>query len=481
MTTIAAVDRLLELLPSVYRLRDREGELHALLAVIAEQVAILEEDLSQLYDDQFIETCASWVIPYIGDLVGNLPLFDVSRVHQPDTARGAFPDLRGPRFIPPVALRNRTDVARTFSFRRRKATRPMLEELAEDVTGWAVHVVEFFQLLKWTQCVRNHLRMFSKGFVDVHDLDALDRVDRAYDTASHMVDVRPIEQLTGWYNLHNIGFFIWRLRSYRLRRSDARRVGGAGDFRYHINPFGLDTPLFTLRRRREFTVALETEVPQAIRRPLFCQDLRTGGKSFYSTDDIDEELERSLTILLDGNVVTPNRIRGAVLDPWFQPVGDVVAVDVANGRLALGDGVVLPAEIEVTWHYGFSTDMGGGPYPRSSWLVRRTPTTSVFEVSKAGPFNTVKAALDQWHLDAPQNAIVSILDNHTYDEPDELLLDPGPGQTIAIEAADERRPHLILGHPVNVAGSAGSIVTLSGLGIEGTVHVTRPRGRLRLL
>ena len=47
-------------------LRDKRlrGPLDALVAVIAEQVAVLEADLDQLYDDQFIETCADWVVPY---------------------------------------------------------------------------------------------------------------------------------------------------------------------------------------------------------------------------------------------------------------------------------------------------------------------------------------------------------------------------------------------------------------------------------
>jgi hypothetical protein len=64
--------RLFELLPTFYRIRDTEqaGTLKALLSVISEQGAVLEEDMEQLYDDQFIETCAEWVVHYIGDLVG---------------------------------------------------------------------------------------------------------------------------------------------------------------------------------------------------------------------------------------------------------------------------------------------------------------------------------------------------------------------------------------------------------------------------
>ena len=52
--------RMSELLPAIYRIRDADrGEpLKALLLVIADQVGVLEEDLAQLYDDQFIETCA---------------------------------------------------------------------------------------------------------------------------------------------------------------------------------------------------------------------------------------------------------------------------------------------------------------------------------------------------------------------------------------------------------------------------------------
>ena len=66
------VDQLYALLPAIYRTRDVENgqPLYALLSVIYEQGAILEENIRQLYDDEFIETCAPWVIPYIGDLAG---------------------------------------------------------------------------------------------------------------------------------------------------------------------------------------------------------------------------------------------------------------------------------------------------------------------------------------------------------------------------------------------------------------------------
>jgi hypothetical protein len=50
--------------------------LRKLLGVVAAQLEVLRTDLAQIYDDQFIETCAEWVLPYIGDLVGIRPLDD---------------------------------------------------------------------------------------------------------------------------------------------------------------------------------------------------------------------------------------------------------------------------------------------------------------------------------------------------------------------------------------------------------------------
>jgi len=107
--------RLYDLLPSIYRVRDDQqgGPLRDLLDVVAEQVAVLEENLAQLYDDQFIETCADWVVPYIGGLIG------VRALH------GDVPRIASPR----------AEVAHMIAFRRRKGTASMLEQLARDVTS----------------------------------------------------------------------------------------------------------------------------------------------------------------------------------------------------------------------------------------------------------------------------------------------------------------------------------------------------------
>ena len=121
--------------PSPARSPPPKGRWRRSSTALAEQVAVLDESLEQLYDDQFIETCAPWVAPYIGDLIGYRPL------------HGLAPERRLAR----------AEVAHTIALRRRKGTASMLEQLARDVTGWEARVVEFFALLATTQYM-NHRR-----------------------------------------------------------------------------------------------------------------------------------------------------------------------------------------------------------------------------------------------------------------------------------------------------------------------------------
>jgi hypothetical protein len=108
MTTLNA-ERLYELLPAVHRIRDEDQgrPLFALVSLFAQELEALAENIDQLYDDQFIETCGAWVAPYIGDLIGYRPL------------HGVTPAVASPR----------AEVANTIAYRRRKGTALMLEQL----------------------------------------------------------------------------------------------------------------------------------------------------------------------------------------------------------------------------------------------------------------------------------------------------------------------------------------------------------------
>lgn len=491
-------DRLYDLLPAFIRERDAQsGEgLRALLDVIDTQADIIEEDIKQLLANAFIETCEPWVTAYIGDLVGATPLFDEARVKDGDTAVEIFPDLVGaedrrinalhgraerslPRrgLRPLVALRSRADVAKTIYYRRRKGVLPMLEELARDVTGWPAHGVEYFELLGWTQWARNHLRFHSPRTPDIRSAERMDRLDRAFDEIAHTVDVRPISQDEGWRNIRNIGFHLWRLNAYALDRTEARRLGAAGDFRYHFSPLGQSAPLFSRARREgdEAGLATELHVPQPIRPARFF----AGIADFYgSLPNVS-----SMTVFVDGAEVPATQIVCRDLSLWPQPATDRIAIDVARGRLTLGPSLVPASRVDVTYHYGFPADVGGGPYRRRPWLIRSNFASDAHHIAVGpGAHPTIAAALAEWQAQGQRNAIIRINDNRTYSEPIALNLAGAAGGTLAIEAADGVRPHLRLPGPLTISGDRPDYaVTLSGLLIEGRVSVEGSLRRLRLL
>lgn len=499
--------RLYELLPAVYRERDaQEGyPLRALLGLAEEQADVLYEDIQKLWDNFFIESCDSWVVPYIGDLVSNNPLHDADRYTDSRTAEQLFDDLTGSSLAPELALRSRADVAKTIYYRRRKGTLPMLEELARDVTGWASHAVEFFRLLGWTQNL-NHLRMDAGGTIALRTVEAVDRLDRPFDRWAHTVDVRAPAQTEGRYNIPNIGFFLWRLRGNPLEEMTPRQ--GALPWQYHFSPLGNPAPLFNAWRREGDDAGLATEyhVPGPLRPAYFYEDLRAHRRQFprpeYTPLYAALDLGGSLYIERNGVPVTPAFDHEAVpelytpqvvcrqLDPWpaAQPGGRVIAVDVESGRLAVGDGWGDATErLDVHYHYGFPADLGGGPYERGPWLVDEAlPTLQLFvqqENTPVGYHSTISAALAAWvaHVPPRPNATITILDNRTYAEA--LNIELADDQWLVIQAANGVRPHLRpSGGAIAITGDhPESTLTLSGLLVEGGVEVAGDLGRLRLL
>jgi hypothetical protein len=67
---------LYELLPAIYRIRDANqgGALQNLFTILQDTHDTIDQDIANLYQNWFIETCAEWVVPYIGDLLGVPPL-----------------------------------------------------------------------------------------------------------------------------------------------------------------------------------------------------------------------------------------------------------------------------------------------------------------------------------------------------------------------------------------------------------------------
>ena len=106
--SVDTAERLYQLLPAVYRLRDSaQGEpLRALFGLIEKEYGAVELDILGLYENWFIETCQEWVVPYIGDLLG----------------------VRSLNAASPGTFSQRAYVAHTVDYRRRKGTVAILEE-----------------------------------------------------------------------------------------------------------------------------------------------------------------------------------------------------------------------------------------------------------------------------------------------------------------------------------------------------------------
>lgn len=459
-----SLDSLYNLLPAVYRIRDgeRNYRLRSFLRLVASQVKILKEDIDRLWANFFIETCDDWVVSYIGDLVGNKPLHDIGRS-------------------------NRADVAKTIYFRRRKGTLPMLEELARDVTGWGCHAVDFFQLLDWTQNL-NHLRPYTKCCPDLRNLSTLDLVNSPFDSVNHNVDIRKISNTEGWYSIRNIGFFLWRLRSYPLDNVQPRAAKGADKKGcYYFSPLGNPSPLFHHPEREgdEAGLAGEIHVPCPIRPLAFYLDLeryrkdlvagRTPQSNYYG-DGL------SLFIKKDNKSLPPESIVCMDLRDWKRPPDQLkykdsegnekpikieAGVDVHLGRLIFPFTEEPETSIEVYYNYGFSADadIGGGPYDRLT-KMRDSQIYDLIKVKKDSAFSTLQRALKEWNERGRPPCLIQIQDNGIYGGNLDIEL-PEKGWLV-IEAANRKRPCVRLVGKSTITGTQnGGTIVFNGLLIEG--------------
>lgn len=347
-----SADRLYDLLPAVYRRRDAEEQgqpLQSLLRVIAEQVDVVEEDIDQLYENWFVETCQDWVVPYIGDLIAYRPGYEAGEPGDVNTQ-----DSQRNKILVP-----RREVANTIRYRRRKGTLALLELLASDVAGWPARAVEFYGLLGLTQAI-NHLQLTRGRTADLRQEAVLERLDGPFDELAHTVDVRRINshRSRGRYNIPTLGLFVWRLRSYPVTETPAYYREEAGVHCYTFSVLGNDAPLYTRPEPEPDPshIAQEANVPAPITRRAF----EASKTDYYGRDKSLEILEEE-----SRRPVSPDRIVVADLTDWlYRPRRGQVAVDPELGRIAFNPREV-PDRVWVSYYYGFSADMGGGEYVRS--------------------------------------------------------------------------------------------------------------------
>lgn len=447
------LDRLYDLLPALYRLRDadRGYPLRALLQVISEQVNVVDADIAQLYENWFVETCQDWVVPYIGDLVGYTPLYDIG---QPSGVQSPRARMRERILIP------RREVANTLRFRRRKGTVAVLEDLATAVAGWPGRVVEFYRLLSFTQNI-NYLRLRRGRTVDLRDGDALDDLDSAFDEVAHIVDVRCIgaRHFPEFYNIPSVGLFVWRLKTYSVTQTPAFCEEQQSPNCFVFSVLGNDTPLYNRSQSTSIHPPGKLNLPTPItRRALECLEAReaseteTSGIPYYYGDG------KSFTIWTGSprKLVDPSSIVVADLTDWtYRPLPGQVAVDPMLGRIAFPPTHNRRQGVWVSYNYAFSADMGGGEYERT---LSQPAVYNLYLVGEQEAFTRINDALTRWQSDNPANAVIEITDSGVYVEPISITLKPG--QTLQLRATSGKRPVIRL---LNWQTSAPDNLTITGL------------------
>lgn len=462
-------DALYELLPAVHRLRDAdEGEpLRALIGTLAREGAVVEENIAQLLDDLFIETCDPWVAPYIGGVIGYRTLYPVEG----------------------LTAGSRAEVANTIGYRRRKGTAAVLEQLARDVTGWPARVVEYFQLVATCQHM-NTIRPNHHVTPDLHDPLTLEPLGQAFDRVTRSVDVRSITQspgrqsVGGRHNLPNVGLHLWRLGAYRRTNVPTTRVAGR---RYLFDALGAPRQLVNhpVAEREMTTLAEPINVPGAITRRML-----HANPALWIRGTAPGVL-RAFDIFVDGVPVPVTRIEAcdlsdeapgwthtphAAIDP--NDLADIegapgpevpapnalVRVDPELGRIAFPNAE--PREVRVSYHVAFPAPIGGGEYTRAASLQAPVGGGTVIRFPDAGHV-TLQDALDALPAGG---GVVEITANDVFDAP--TTITAAAETEVGLRAVDGVRPILRGAAPVEISGGADARVEMNGLVIEGApVHI----------
>lgn len=428
-------EKLWEMIPAVYRhedgLGDNPGVLRALVAVLASQAAMLRRSHDRLWDDQFIELCEDWAVPYLADLVGT-------------------------RLVSSLDLRaRRVDVAKTIYYRRRKGTLAVLEELIGDIADWEGTVVENFRRLARARhrldpppapFAGRFSGTLPGGWADLRSPRGAEQTGGPFDEFHHTPDFRRHRGIQGRYNIPKLAFHLYRLKAYRVEGvTPCLSVEGG----YTFDPSGRDVPLFARRARsgrwQDWRAALEWELPAPIR----CRILA------YAMD----ELVPAALAIGEVETVETGAIAAADLGGWARRSTDKrVMIDPERGRLLFSEGGVPTVDWSVAYHYGFSGEIGAGTYDRAY-----LQTTEGYTAIQGG-------SIDVGAIPLP--GLVQVEDSATYTvNMGELSV----SEALTIQAANAQRPYLRLtssggdgGLALVLTGVADARLTVDGLWIGAT-------------
>ncbi len=439
-------DKLWGLLPAIYRSLDsesfdRNGPLREIVNRIAAQAAILRRGIDRLWEDQSIETCDDWVIPYIADTLA--------------TNLVASLDARGQRL----------DTAKTIYYRRRKGTVGILEEIASDITGWDAKVVEFFRRMGRTRhgldpeigmpqgrqfpdplqqaegLVGAMTRTGIGGWADLRNAYGASKARSAFDEFFHFADFRRGEGMIGWHNIPRLGVFLWRLESFGVDQTTPVAVKNCPRH-FTFDPTGRQIPLYGAASRTKqasfgdnWVSPQEFQLPAAISRFLIDAHI---AELYAPSPGVPASLGVFRKPGFDYEIVPPAKLK---IFPEF-------------GRFKITDGG-LAGPFFGTYHYGFSSRIGAGPYDRR--VLRQSlspvpdPSTNVVGGGALG-------------VTAPTGT-TTIADSLTYT----TVGDVAGIKNVTVRALNKKRPLIRLAGPApwTLTGTEGSKLFLEGLFVSG--------------
>ncbi|MFY0533271.1 hypothetical protein [Nannocystis pusilla] len=470
-------EKLWDWIPGVYRELDaaapNQHVLRALIQAVAEQAAVARRSIDRLWEDQSIEYCDDWVVPYIGDLVAT-------------------------RLVPALNARaRRVDVARTIYYRRRAGTVTVLEQLILDMAGWDGAVVEAFRRLGRTHHgldpqpypVGRLTAAPVGGIADLRRPRGVELAHGTFDELSHTADLWQHRGHAGRYAIPKLNHHLYRMQAYRV---DAPTPFSLTTRRFTFDPSGRDIPLFRpsyrpedgCRRRLEEDVSApircrllghaEYEITDAVLEAMeeaglpalaltelrdwigvrFRDEYRlratlsslTNSSDFTDPDNLHVLLAAALTedsakaaLVRDARAfkitrlddtddlqIAPERTLSGDLTTWGTGLtvatGKQLMVDPVRGRYWFPEAVP-PAGTKVAhYYYGFSGDLGAGTYDR-----RATVLTDVDDTFVGGVYDPPGVWAN----------VYIFADSKTY------LVDNITGFTdLTLQAASQQRPYL---------------------------------------
>jgi hypothetical protein len=464
-------DRLWSLIPAIYRSLDAgptpgaNGPLRELVNRIGAQAAIVRRSIDRLGENQSIELCDDWVIPYIGDLVATRLVSCLDADAQ------------------------RIDVAKTIYYRRRAGTLGILEELAADIATIDARCVEFFRRLGRTrhqfdpplayqivnpvsgpigftgdslEIAEGLIGLYSGtpagGFADLRNRYAASNTGTAFDEFSYTADLRaPLESL-GWYNIRNLGVFLWWLEAFPI--SAATPVSGGGNPAagvspcFTFDPSGRDLQLFAPSQRAATSQTAEEfwgenwaspeewVLPVPIRQTLWNQLLLDGAPELLYTDAF-------WVGLMAGGTSAPVPVSTLLIHP-------------ERGRFSFPTGAPV-GTITTSYSFGLLLPIGAGGYNDDILTDLPLPAvTATVTGGASGPgLDSPLATISTGTADAT----LQIDDTLTYTGPTQTFTVPA-GCTVAVTAESGQRPVL------RWTGAAPATWTITGESSAGTGNPT---------